>query len=159
MVLQILVFGKTSSELLLLKNREEEFKNTTEISDIKVSVKIFDQSTEYISAQKVEDFYLYICLAEEVTDTYTIMEELEIQRYDKHYYFCHLTSENLDLEYYVNLLKEEFEMDDDEKKIKYYKIYSGFLLPEDIPLIDLQAIYGRMILLCELVIKYLSFNL
>lgn len=115
---------------------------------------------------------IFSCFSEERLDTYTIMEDLETQKYEKRYYYSHIISEDFKLSRIIKRWKKErkevvespfSEEVKSPKNIsavpenKYsYELYSGGKIPEELSEIDKVAVKARMILLAETIKFWLS---
>lgn len=109
---------------------------------------------------------IFVCFHEKDLDTYSIMEDLETQVYEKRYYYNHITTKEFKLSRVVR--KWEKEREDStteetkspkyvpEKEKHYYELYSGDEIPDNISSKDQIAIKSRMILLAETINFYLS---
>jgi hypothetical protein len=110
---------------------------------------------------------IFICFHDEEVDTYSIMEDLETQVYEKRYYYSHPVGKEFKLTRVLRKWEKEREDSSSEetkspkyvpeKKKHYYELYSGDEIPDNISSRDQIAIKSRMVLLAETINFYLSF--
>ena len=127
------------------------------------------------SIDNMDEEILFICLAEEEQDTYSIMEKLETQRYNKRAYYCAVMTDDttIDVGAFVEkwsstrALQEQEEEGEEkstsprhmklvETKFDVYRLYSGDAISSTTSDIDRTAIYWRMLLLTRYVMAYLK---
>jgi len=128
----------------------------------------------------IEGTVFSFCFSDEETDTYSIMEELQTQKYDDRYYFNWSNKEKINIVKYVDEWFGESEGEESSEKQKivatpssprlksskkitllvdHYQLYSGDILSDDLSDLDKNAIYNRMIILCDYIRSYLRFRL
>lgn len=119
---------------------------------------------------KDEGEVIFVCFNNEELDTYSIMEDLETQVYNKRYYYYHDITEEFKERRIIRRWQKEREVETTSEKAskspkyiedildkKYsYELYSGKTIPETISELDKIAIKSRMLLLAESIIFYLN---
>lgn len=126
----------------------------------------------------MEEEIIFVCVGEDTEqDTYSIMEKLETQRYDKRSYYYAMIDSEIDVDIFIRqwlstrgptlkaIAEEEEEeevkstsprhMKPVEHKNEVYRLYSGEAIPGHTSEVDRIAIYWRLLLLCRSIKAYL----
>ncbi len=166
------------SEIILIRKDENKEINITiidqhnkfepENENINYVNESFDEWLVDNDFNKIEGDVIVFCLSAEEIDTYTIMEKLETQKYENHYYFNWYSEKQLDIKKYINEWVKKNQGSPSSPRlsskknlnlVEHYQLYSGDKITDTISDIDIIAIYNRIILLCDYIRHYLRFGL
>ena len=145
---QIEVNSKPSDNVIFINKPLYDWAHTNNIDDIEGDV-----------------YFIAINTSEEAISMYSIMEELETQKYLNRRYFSHLINEELKLNSYIEQYKEAYPIDAKSpvspkkmKRDRIYQLYSGKRISKSVSDLDKEAILWRIILLTEYIKFYLQIS-
>lgn len=107
-------------------------------------------------------YFIAINSSEEKLTMYSIMEEIETQKYSERRYFSHSNTQELKLDSYIEQYKEDnpsmVKSPKNMKRDKIYQLYSGKRISKTISEMEREAILWRIILLTEYIKFFLQIS-